>query len=50
MTSTALWSGAARWRRSKRLLELAAAYDMQAKVYGGLSPAIRRKLHANCGL
>ena len=29
---------------SRRLLELAAAYDMQAKVYGGLSPAIRRKL------
>ena len=29
---------------SRRLLELAAAYDMQAKIYGGLSPAIRRKL------
>jgi hypothetical protein len=29
---------------SRRLLELATAYDMQAKVYGGLSPAIRRKL------
>ena len=29
---------------SRRLLELAVAYDMQAKVYGGLSPAIRRKL------
>jgi hypothetical protein len=29
---------------SRRLLELAAAYYMQAKVYGGLSPAIRRKL------
>jgi hypothetical protein len=29
---------------SRRLLELAAAYDTQAKVYGGLKPAIRRKL------
>jgi hypothetical protein len=29
---------------SRRLLELAAAYHAQAKVYGGLKPAIRRKL------
>jgi hypothetical protein len=29
---------------SRRLLELAAAYHVQAKVYGGLKPAIRRKL------
>jgi len=29
---------------SRRLLELAAAYDAQAKVYGGLKPAVRRKL------
>jgi hypothetical protein len=29
---------------SRRLLELAAAYDAQAKVYGGLKPATRRKL------
>jgi len=29
---------------SRRLLELAAAYDIQAKVYGGLKPALRRKL------
>jgi hypothetical protein len=29
---------------SRRLLELAAAYDAQAKVYGGLKPAIRRRL------
>jgi hypothetical protein len=29
---------------SRRLLELAAAYHMQAQVYGGLKPAIRRRL------
>jgi hypothetical protein len=29
---------------SRRLLELAAAYNAQAKVYGGLKPATRRKL------
>jgi hypothetical protein len=29
---------------SRRLLELAAAYDAQAKVYGGLKPTTRRKL------
>jgi len=29
---------------SRRLLEFAAAYDAQAKVYGGLTPAIRRRL------
>ena len=29
---------------SRRLLELAAAYDAQAQVYGGLKPATRRKL------
>ena len=29
---------------SRRLLHYAAAYQAQAKVYGGLTPAIRRKL------
>jgi len=29
---------------SRRLLELAAAYAAQAKVHGGLNPALRRKL------
>jgi hypothetical protein len=29
---------------SRRLLELAAAYHAQAKVHGGLSPSVRRKL------
>ena len=29
---------------SRRLLEYAAAYDLQAKIYGGLKPAVRRKL------
>ena len=29
---------------SRRLLELAAAYEAQAKVHGGLSKASRRKL------
>lgn len=29
---------------SRRLLEYAAAYDVQAREYGGLKPAIRRKL------
>ena len=30
---------------SRRLLEYAAAYDVQAREHGGLKPAIRRKLH-----
>ncbi len=29
---------------SRRLLEYAAAYDVQAREHGGLKPAIRRKL------
>ena len=29
---------------SRRLLEYAAAYDVQSREYGGLKPAIRRKL------
>ncbi len=29
---------------SRRLLEYTAAYDVQAREYGGLKPAIRRKL------
>lgn len=29
---------------SRRLLELAAAYDLQARFYGDLKPALRRKL------
>jgi hypothetical protein len=29
---------------SRRLLELAASYHVQAKVYGGLKPALRRRL------
>jgi hypothetical protein len=29
---------------SRRLLELVAAYDPQAKAYGGVKPATRRKL------
>src|SRR5260370_16161070 len=29
---------------SRRLLEHAAAYDLQAKALGGLKPAVRRKL------
>ena len=29
---------------SRRLLEYAAAYDIQARIYGGLKPAARRKL------
>jgi DUF2924 family protein len=29
---------------SRRLLEHAAAYDVQAKTHGGLKPAVRRKL------
>jgi hypothetical protein len=29
---------------SRRLLEYAAAYDIQARIYGGLKPAVRRKL------
>jgi hypothetical protein len=29
---------------SRRLLELAAAYDLQARFYGDLRPALRRKL------
>jgi hypothetical protein len=29
---------------SRRLLELAAAYHLQAHVYGGLKPAVRRRL------
>jgi hypothetical protein len=29
---------------SRRLLESAAAYDIQARIYGGLKPALRRKL------
>jgi hypothetical protein len=29
---------------SRRLLEYAAAYDIQAKIYDGLKPAVRRKL------
>jgi hypothetical protein len=29
---------------SRRLLEHAAAYQLQAKIYGGLKPNIRRKL------
>ena len=29
---------------SRRLLELAAAYDAQARLHGGLKPAVRRRL------
>src|ERR1700681_3777268 len=29
---------------SRRLLELAASYHVQAKFYGGLKPALRRRL------
>jgi hypothetical protein len=29
---------------SRRLLEYAAAYDIQARIYGGLKPAVRRQL------
>ena len=29
---------------SRRLLEYAAAYDLQSKAFGGLRPAVRRKL------
>ena len=29
---------------SRRLLELAAAYQVQARIYGGLKPTVRRKL------
>jgi len=29
---------------SRRLLAYAAAYDIQARIYGGLKPALRRKL------
>jgi len=29
---------------SRRLLELAAAYEAQARIHGGLKPAVRRKL------
>jgi hypothetical protein len=34
---------------SRRLLEYAAAYATQAKIYGGLKPSIRRKLLAFAG-
>ena len=30
---------------SRRLLEYAAAYNLQSKSFGGLTPAVRRKLH-----
>jgi hypothetical protein len=29
---------------SRRLLEYATAYDIQSRIYGGLKPALRRKL------
>ena len=29
---------------SRRLLELAAAYEAQARIHGGLKPAVRRRL------
>ncbi len=29
---------------SRRLLELAAAYEAQARIHGGLKPVVRRKL------
>ena len=31
---------------SRRLLERAAAYEMQVKVYGGLKSRVRRQLHS----
>ena len=34
---------------SRRLLERAAAYEMQVKVFGGLKPRVRRQLHACVG-
>jgi hypothetical protein len=34
---------------SRRLLVLAIAYRMQVKRYGGLTPALRRRLHAAAG-
>ena len=34
-------------RLSRRLLEYGAAYQIQARAFGGLSPAVRRKLQRN---
>jgi hypothetical protein len=34
---------------SRRLLEYAAAYHVQAKIYGGLKPAVRRRLLQTAG-
>lgn len=34
---------------SQRLLEYSTAYQLQVKAFGGLKPAIRRKLRLNTG-
>ncbi len=34
---------------SRRLLEYAAAYNLQSKAFGGLKPMVRRKLHQPTG-